>query len=243
MRCATCVLTSEEGASLALEALLDRLEICDECPIALGEEACPTVALERLLQGCRASSRALRRLGNKARKAEREVQEMLEATADYEERAAKLEALQQASTREADRELEAKIALVAQKEAAILALSTPIIEVGEGVLVLPLIGGLDGERAEVILATLLEAVARSRAAHTILDLTGVDRVDAATADHLVIICRAVALLGAQVILSGIRPEVVKVLVSLRVDLPSIATDRSLREALRRCGIGAAPRGG
>ena len=105
MRCATCVLTSEEGASLALEALLDRLEICDECPIALGQEACPAVALERLLQGCRASSRALRKLGNKARKAEREVQEMREATADYEERAAKLEALQQASTREADREL------------------------------------------------------------------------------------------------------------------------------------------
>ena len=243
MRCATCLLTSEEGASLALEALLDRLEACDECPIALGQEACPAVALERLLQGCRASSRALRRLGNKARKAEREVQEMREATADYEERAAKLEALQQASMREADRELEAKVALVAQKEAAILALSTPIIEVGEGVLVLPLIGGLDAERAEVILATLLEAVARSRAAHTILDLTGVDRVDAATADHLVIICRAVALLGAQAILSGIRPEVVKVLVSLRVDLSSIATDRSLREALRRCGIGAAPRGG
>jgi anti-anti-sigma factor len=243
VRCATCVLTSEEGASLPLEALLDRLEACDECPIALGQEACPAVALERLVRSCRASSRALRKLGNKARKAEREVQEMREATADYEERAAKLEALQQASMRGADRELKAKMALVEQKEAAILALSTPIIEVGEGVLVLPLIGGLDGERAEVILATLLESVSRSRAAHAILDLTGVVHVDRATADHLVIICRAVALLGAQVILSGIRPDVVKVLVSLRLDLSSIATDRSLKEALRRCGIAAAPRRG
>lgn len=236
MRCETCVLTSEEGASLPLEALLDRLETCDECPIALGREACSAAALERLVQGCRASSRALRKLGNKARKAEREVQELREATADYEERAAKLERLQQASMRDADRELEAKRALIEQKEAAILALSTPIIEVGEGVLVLPLIGGLDRERAEVVLETLLEAVSSARAAHAILDLTGVDRVDRKTADHLVTICRAVALLGARVTLSGIRPDVVKALVDLRLDLTSIATDRSLKEALRRCGI-------
>jgi rsbT co-antagonist protein RsbR len=183
------------------------------------------------------SSRALRKLGNRARKAERELQEMREATAASEERSAKLETLQQASTREADRELQAKMALVEQKEAAILALSTPIIEVGEGVLVLPLIGGLDRERAEMILATLLETVARRRAAHAILDLTGVDRVDRGTADHIVTICRAVALLGAKVILSGIRPDVVKELVDLRLDLSAIATDQNLKEALRRCGVG------
>lgn len=237
MRCETCVLTSEEGASLALEAFLDRLEACNECPIALGREACPPAALEQLVQSCRMSSRSLRKLANKARKAEREVQEMREATAGDEERSAKLELLQQASTREADRELQAKMALVEQKEAAILALSTPIIEVGEGVLVLPLIGGLDGERAGTILSTLLEAVARSRAAHAILDLTGVDRVDRGTADHIVTICRAVALLGARVILSGIRPDVVKELIDLRLNLSSIATDQNLKEALRRCGIG------
>lgn len=243
MRCESCVLTSGGGASLALEAFLDRLEACDECPIALGQEACPTAALEQLVQSCRLSSRALRKLGNKARKAEREVQEMREATADYEERAAKLEMLQQASTREADRDLQAKMALVEQKEAAILVLSTPIIEVWEGVLVLPLIGGLDGERAEMILSTLLETVARSRATHAILDLTGVDRVDEGTADHLVTICRAVALLGARAILSGIQPDVVRALVALRLDLSSIATDQNLKEALRRCGVGRQPPGG
>ena len=237
MRCETCLLTSEEGASLALEALLDRLEACDECPIALGREPCPAVALERLVQSARASSRALRKLGNKARKAERALQELVETTADYEERAAKLETLQQAITREADRELRAKMALVEQKEAAILALSTPIIEVGEGVLVLPLIGGVAGERAEALLSTLLLAVAGSRARHAILDLTGVDRVDGAMADHLVTLCRAVALLGARVILSGLRPDVARVLVDLRLDLASIATERNLKEALRRCGVG------
>jgi anti-anti-sigma regulatory factor len=243
VRCETCLLTSEEGAAISLEALLDRMEACDECPIALGQEACPAVALERLVQSCRASSRALRKLGNKARKAERAVQELIETTADYEERAAKLERLQQASTREADHELRTKMALVEQKEAAILALSTPIIEVGEGVLVLPLIGGIDGERAGVILTTLLEMVSHRRATHAILDLTGVDRVDKGTADHIVTICRAVALLGARVLLSGIRPEVGRALVALRVDLASIATERNLKEALRRCGVGRLSRGG
>lgn len=237
MRCETCALTNEEGTAPTLEGFLERLEACDECPIVLGREPCPKEALDRLAQSCRASSRALRKLGNKARKAEREVQEMRETTAEYEERAAKLESLQQASTREADSELRAKIALVEQKEAAILALSTPIIEVGDGVLVLPLIGGLDGKRAEVILSTLLEAVARSRAKHAILDLTGVNQVDEKTGNHIVTICRAVALLGARAALSGIQPDVVRALVNLQLDLSSIVTARNLKEVLRQCGVG------
>jgi rsbT co-antagonist protein RsbR len=238
MRCATCVLTSEEGVSLPLEAFLDQLDTCDECPLARGQEPCPPAAMGRLAQRAQASSRALRKLGNRLRQAEQVTKDLSAGIAEYEERAATLEALQQAGNLEANRELRAKMALVEQKEAAILALMTPIIEVWEGILVLPIVGVLDEQRTGVMLSTLLERVSQGAAAYAILDLTGVDRIDAATAAQLVRICRAVALLGAGVILCGIRVEVVLALTHLRLDLTSIATMRTLKEALLRCGVGA-----
>lgn len=239
MRCENCLLTSDEGASLQLEAFLDRLERCDECPIESGQEPCPLVAVERLVLRARASSRALRKLGNKLRQAEQVAKDLNEGIAEYEERAAKLEALQQASIVEANCELREKMALVIQKEEAILALSTPIIEVWKGVLVLPIIGRLDDRRTSVMLSTLLDKVAFHAATHAVLDLTGVDHIDAATADQIVRICRTVALLGASVILCGIRVQVVAVLVDLQLDLSSIGTVRNLKEALRLCGVGSA----
>jgi len=239
MRCETCLLTSEEGASLPLEGFLDRLETCDECPLESGQEPCPLVAVERLALRARASSRALRKLGNRLRQSENMAKDLSAGIAEYEERAAKLEVLQQAGVLEANRELRAKMALVEQKEEAILALSTPIIEVWEGVLVLPIIGNLDDRRTGEMLSRLLEMVSLRAAEYAILDLTGVDRIDAATADQIIRICRTVALLGAKVILSGIRVEVVLVLARLELDLSSLVTMRTLKEALLRCGVGAA----
>lgn len=241
MRCESCVLTSDEGRSLPLDAFLERVERCDECPVERGEAAGDVVAIQRLMQRQREASRAARKLGNKLRKAEREIQDLHESISESEERAEKVEAVQKASAVQATEELRAKMELVKQKEEAIMALSTPIIEVWEGVLVLPIIGALDDRRAGVILSTLLESVARSRAGHAILDLTGVDRIDAGTADHLGMIGGAVRMLGARIILSGIRPEVVRRLIEVQADLACFTTVRSLKEALRRCGVGGASR--
>jgi anti-anti-sigma regulatory factor len=241
VRCESCPLTSEEGASLPLSTFLERIELCNDCPIELGEEPPALVPIQRLVERQREASRVMRKLANKLRKAERQIQELHEGVREHEERASKLEAVQQESARRANEELRAKMELVKQKEEAIMALSTPIIEVWERVLVLPVIGVLDDKRARVILSSLLESVARSRAQHAILDMTGVDRIDAGTADHLGLICRAVSMLGAKVILSGIRPEIVRMLADLRADLSSVVTVRSLKEALRRCGVAGTPR--
>lgn len=235
MRCASCILTSEEGASLPIEAFLERLEMCVECPIERGEAPLNLVSVQRLMERPREASRSMRKLTNKLRKAERRIKELEEGIGGYEERAAKLETLQQASILQANEELRAKMDLVRQKEEAIRALSTPIIEVWEGVIVLPLIGALDEQRAGALLTALLESVARLRAGHAILDMTGVDRIDARTADLLGMIGRALSLLGARLILSGIKPEVAGGLVELQANVSAIATERSLKDALRRCG--------
>lgn len=241
MKCESCILTSEEGASLPINVFLERIELCDECPIERGEEPPRLVSIQRLLGRHRETSRAMRKLANKLNKAERRIKELEEGILESEERAAKLESVQQACVLQANEELRAKMELVRQKEDAIKALSTPIIEVWEGVIVLPVIGALDDNRAGGILSSLLESVARRRARHAILDMTGVDQIDAGTAAHLGMIGRAVIMLGALIILSGIRPEVVRELIELRVDLSGMVTERSLKEALRRCGVAGARR--
>jgi anti-anti-sigma regulatory factor len=241
VKCESCLLTSEEGASLPLAAFLERIELCNECPIERGVEPPGLVSIQRLLGRHREASRAMRKLTNKVHKAERHIKELEEGISEYEERAAKLEVIQQTGILQANDELRAKMELIRQKEEAIKALWTPIIEVWEGVLVLPVIGALDDDRAGGILASLLQRVAQRRARHAILDMTGVDRIDAGTADHLGMIGRAVSMLGARIILSGIQPEVVRELIELRVDLSGMVTERSLKEALRRCGVAGARR--
>lgn len=235
MRCASCILTSDEGASLPLSTFLERIEMCTECPLEHGNAPADLVSVRRLMGKHRDASRAMRKLANTLRKAEKRIEELEEGVSAYEERAAKLEHLQQVSLLEANEELRAKMELVRQKEEAIKALSTPIIEVWDGVIVLPLIGALDDQRAGALLTALLESVARRRAGHAILDMTGVNTIDARTADHLGMIGRAVSLLGARLIVSGIQPEVARGLMEIQANLSAIATERSLKDALRRCG--------
>jgi anti-anti-sigma factor len=127
--------------------------------------------------------------------------------------------------------LNERLAIIEQQQEAIRALSTPIIEVWRGVLTMPVLGVLDEERAQQMMEVLLEAVARTRCRHAIIDLTGVSAVDAATADHVLRLIDAVALLGAQGIVVGIRPEVARTVVSLGLDLSNIKTLSNLREAL------------
>jgi rsbT co-antagonist protein RsbR len=105
--------------------------------------------------------------------------------------------------------------------------------VGEAVLALPIIGGLDDERTDRLMRELLAAIVERGAVAVALDMTGVDHVDAATAEHIGAVCRAVALLGARVLVSGLRPEVARGIIEAGVDFSSIQTVRSLKDALRR----------
>jgi rsbT co-antagonist protein RsbR len=121
--------------------------------------------------------------------------------------------------------------MIRAQQAVLAELSTPLIPISERVMVMPLIGGVDSRRAQQVLETLLEGVASSHAQIAILDITGVPVVDTQVADALVRAAQAVKLLGAQVVLTGIRPEVAQTLVGLGTDLASIVTRSSLQSGI------------
>jgi rsbT co-antagonist protein RsbR len=131
-------------------------------------------------------------------------------------------------------ELREKLELIARQEEAIRALSTPIIEVWDGVLTLPLFGTIDSQRAAEMMERLLETITSKGATYAIIDLTGVEVVDTSTADHIGKLVSAVELLGGRCIITGIRPAVAQTMVQIGIDLTRITTLSTLREALRRC---------
>jgi rsbT co-antagonist protein RsbR len=134
----------------------------------------------------------------------------------------------------AEAELREKLQLIEEQETALCRMVAPIIQVWDGVLTVPVMGGLDGHRASVLMERLLGAIAGSQTRHVILDLTAVDAVDTGTADHLIRIVRAVELLGARLVVTGIRPAVAQTVVSLGMDLSRIPTLRNLQEGLKSC---------
>jgi rsbT co-antagonist protein RsbR len=129
-------------------------------------------------------------------------------------------------------ELEEKLAIINEQRSAIRTLSTPIIQVWDRVLALPVVGTLDEERAEEITGRLLDAVAANASRYAILDLTGVETVDEGTANHLVKIIRAIQLLGAKSIVTGIRPAMAQTLVALGAGFAGAQTVSNLREAIK-----------
>jgi rsbT co-antagonist protein RsbR len=131
-------------------------------------------------------------------------------------------------------ELEARLAIIEAQTQAIRSMSSPIIQVWQDVLVLPVVGELDEARAARMTEDLLAALVSSRARHAILDLTGVETIDTRTADDLLRIVGSVRLLGVQCIVSGIRPAVAETLVQLGVDLARVVTVATLHAALRMC---------
>jgi len=146
-----------------------------------------------------------------------------------------------------EQQLREKLALIQEQELALRTMSAPILQVWAGVLAVPVMGGLNQQSASALMERLLRAIEGSDTRHVILDLTAVELVDTNTADHLLRIVSAVGLLGARVIVTGIRPAVSQTLVSLGVDLGKITTLRNLQEGLRAClesapgGPDAAPR--
>jgi rsbT co-antagonist protein RsbR len=121
--------------------------------------------------------------------------------------------------------------VIAAQQAALRELSTPLIPLADGLVAMPLIGSIDSARAQQIVEGLLQGVSTNRAMTAIIDITGVPVVDTQVAGALVRAAQAVELLGARVVLTGIRPEVAQTLVGIGVSLGSITTRSTLQDGI------------
>ncbi|MCX2480834.1 STAS domain-containing protein [Pedobacter sp. MC2016-15] len=111
-------------------------------------------------------------------------------------------------------------------------ISTPVIRVWDGILALPIIGTLDSARTQVVMESLLTEIVESGSSVAILDISGVPTVDSLVAQHLLKTVSATRLMGAECIISGIRPEIAQTIVHLGIDLSSIVTKASMASALQ-----------
>jgi rsbT co-antagonist protein RsbR len=111
-------------------------------------------------------------------------------------------------------------------------ISTPVIQVWEGILALPIIGTLDSARTQVVMENLLQQIVETGSSIAILDISGVPAVDSLVAQHLIKTVSATRLMGAECIISGIRPEIAQTVVHLGIDLSSVVTKASLASALK-----------
>ena len=127
-----------------------------------------------------------------------------------------------------------KASLITRLRLALRELSAPILEVWDDVLALPIIGVVDSQRSAEMTARLLDAVSQSQVKFVILDLTGVDTIDTGTANNFIKLGKAVELLGAECVLTGIRPVVAQALVSLDTDFGELMTLHNLKHGLREC---------
>lgn len=143
-------------------------------------------------------------------------------------------ALDVSRARRAERELREQLDVVQRQQQVIRDLSTPIIEVWDGVLTLPMIGVVDSLRTSDVMSELLSEIVRTQARYAILDLTGVDMIDTRVASHLINMIRAIRLLGADGIVTGIQPSVAQTVVALGLDLSSVTTHANLKAALKFC---------
>jgi rsbT co-antagonist protein RsbR len=130
-------------------------------------------------------------------------------------------------------ELEDKLETIEKQRAAIRELSTPIMEVWDGVLCLPVVGVMDTMRSVEMTNSLLQSVVEKKTRCIIIDITGIDVMDTRTVDHFMRMARAVRLLGAQCVLTGINPHIAQTVVHMGIDLSNIVTHRTLHEALQK----------
>jgi anti-anti-sigma regulatory factor len=121
--------------------------------------------------------------------------------------------------------------IIRHQQATLAELSTPLLSISESTVVMPLVGAVDSRRVQQMMDALLSGVAESRASIVILDITGVSVVDTQVANAFIRASQAVRLLGACVVLTGIRPEVAQTLVGLGVDLSTIITRSTLRDGI------------
>ncbi|GGK97449.1 STAS domain-containing protein [Mangrovihabitans endophyticus] len=122
--------------------------------------------------------------------------------------------------------------LIADQAEQLLELSTPVVRLWEGVVALPLVGTLDSARAQVVMERLLQTLVDTGSPYAIIDITGVPAVDTQVAQHILKTVVAARLMGADCIISGIRPQIAQTIVALGIEFGDIATKASLADALR-----------
>ena len=122
-------------------------------------------------------------------------------------------------------------AIISRQQEEMLELSTPVVKLWEGVLALPMIGTLDSARTHVVMESLLQRIVETGSTTAIIDITGVPTVDTLVAQHLLKTVTAIRLMGADCIISGIRPQIAQTIVHLGIDLTGITTKASLADAL------------
>jgi rsbT co-antagonist protein RsbR len=135
--------------------------------------------------------------------------------------------------------------VIARQQEEMLELSTPVVQLWEGVVALPLIGTLDSSRTQVVMESLLQTIVETGASIAIIDITGVPTVDTLVAQHLLKTVAAARLMGAECLISGIRPQIAQTIVQLGVDLADVVTKSSLADAfgvaLTRLNLAIGPR--
>jgi rsbT co-antagonist protein RsbR len=134
--------------------------------------------------------------------------------------------------------------IISDQAESMLELSTPVVRLWDGIIAVPLVGTLDSARTQVVMEKMLEALVTLGAEHAVIDITGVPTVDTEVAQHLLKTVMAARLLGAECIISGIRPQIAHTIVSLGIEFGDIATKATLRDALahalQRSGLKVGP---
>ena len=128
--------------------------------------------------------------------------------------------------------LEGKEKTIQAQQEELRKTSTPITEIWDGVLTLPIIGSLDSSRTMIVMEILLQRIESDRARVVVIDVTGVMAIDSQVSHHLIQMIRATGLMGATAILTGIRPEIARALTSLNIDLSAVTTRSKLSEGLK-----------
>ena len=130
--------------------------------------------------------------------------------------------------------------VISRQQQELLELSTPVVKLWDGILALPMIGTLDSARTQVVMESLLQKIVETGSQIAIIDITGVPTVDTLVAQHLLKTVTALRLMGADCIISGVRPQIAQTIVHLGVDLQGVTTKANLADALalalKRSGI-------
>ena len=122
--------------------------------------------------------------------------------------------------------------MISRQQQELLELTTPVVELWEDIIALPLIGTLDSARTQVVMENLLQKIVETESELAIIDITGVPTVDTLVAQHLLKTVSAIRLMGADCIISGIRPQIAQTIVHLGVDLSEVTTKATLADAFK-----------
>ena len=134
----------------------------------------------------------------------------------------------------------ARESVIVEQSAQLMELSTPVVKIWDGIVAVPLVGTLDSARTQVVMEKLLQALVDTGSDHAIIDITGVPAVDTQVAQHLLKTVMAAKLMGAECIISGIRPQIAQTIVALGIEFGDISTKASMADALlaalRKTGV-------